>query len=559
MTSSLDCPSVSRRSFGVRNLVLTSFVPVFVWVLLWIRFAKGQLLRYPAQYSDSAGMVDLVGRGFNYRMRGNYLYAVYPYLFSPAQPAGSMRAFLRSQVAPEASFWRIHPYAISLPMGWLTELTGLAPRTTVALAISGSAATALALLLWLLLRYRGGPVATFGLLSLFSLYVIWPVLSQGLIGQNYFDRLFAGPAVLVCVSSWISAHEGHNKAHWCGVTGFVVCGMISERTAFVSGSVGLILLVGLFGRRLRQRNALILCFAAFANLAWGIFWQTQLQDSPYYGRISAGSVLENLKRLGTDPAKPKFVLLIAMVQPFIVLSAFDWRVLPAAFAAVGPNLVVSVGGAELSSLTTHYHQMYLPFLLSCSAFGFIRLIGGVRAEVPAGFREPAQLTAPKPSRFGLFRPLVVPLVVVVAFVGWHANLRSQKQPSAMVTAGQSLDLYRRADRQSLNVELNGRRAVARLVRDLHPTSVSAPEAFSPLLAHFGVKNYSYFPLAVGQADVVVVPFDLRDKSIVAFPFGRQPWADDTAEAVVGSLLVERYEMVQRVPVSGYDVAVYRRR
>ena len=557
-------PSPARLSIP-RRLLAKSPRPlllVLACLALWRQYFRGQLFRYPGQYSDSSGMVDLVGRGFNWHLRGNYLYAVYPYLFTTRIQAGEMCQFLSSQSAPETSFWRIHPYAIALPMGWVARVAGLAPRTIVALSIAGSAAIGLTIVLWFLLRYRGGLYATASLVGLMAMFLVWPVLTQGLIGQNYFDRLYFGPAAMICVSTWMAAKEGSRSAHWFGVGAFVVTALISERTALTSGLVGSVLIVGLFGRRLRQSNAIWLMGGALMNLAWGGFWQAKLQDSPYYSGITLTSARLNLLRLLNEPAQPKFFLFLAMVVPFLFLSAFEWRVLPAALAAVTPNLLVSIGGAELSGLATHYHQMYLPFLICCSAFGFIRLVGShphqVKAtdvETGAGSDRPDRQLDRQRIRL-IAGPVVVLLVAAISFNRWNQVLPDHQFATTTTSARGSLDLYSDNERNSLAFAMNQRRSVVRTVRDLRPKSVSAPEAYAPLLAHLGLKNYAYFPLAVGSAEVVVAPFDAQGH-VVAFPYGRQPWADASTEKCAESLLRDRYDLVATVADAGYSVGIFR--
>jgi hypothetical protein len=39
-----------------------------------------------------------------------------------------------------------------------------------------------------------------------------------------------------------------------------------------------------------------------------------------------------------------------------------------------PNLLITIGGAELNGWTTHYHTMYLPFLIFAASVGYLQLI-----------------------------------------------------------------------------------------------------------------------------------------------------------------------------------------
>jgi hypothetical protein len=58
---------------------------------------------------------------------------------------------------------------------------------------------------------------------------------------------------------------------------------------------------------------------------------------------------------------------------FLFLSIFNIRFFLIALSSLLPNLFISIGGAEKTGLTTHYHSFYIPFLISGAVFGFIKL------------------------------------------------------------------------------------------------------------------------------------------------------------------------------------------
>ena len=51
-----------------------------------------------------------------------------------------------------------------------------------------------------------------------------------------------------------------------------------------------------------------------------------------------------------------------------------WRYLLLALGALLPNVLVTTGGAELNGWTTHYHAMYMPFLVFAASVGFARMM-----------------------------------------------------------------------------------------------------------------------------------------------------------------------------------------
>ena len=66
-----------------------------------------------------------------------------------------------------------------------------------------------------------------------------------------------------------------------------------------------------------------------------------------------------------------------------MLSFVNWRFGILALASMLPNLMVTVGGAEKTGFTTHYHAGYIPFLVGFAAVGYSSLINKIRIRFSA--------------------------------------------------------------------------------------------------------------------------------------------------------------------------------
>jgi hypothetical protein len=211
------------------------------------------------------------------------------------------------------------------------------------------------------------------------------------------------------------------------------------------------------------------------------------------------------------------------------------------FISFLPNLLFTVGGAELTGFLTHYHQTYLPVVVAAAAVGMCRITN----TAVFGHQR-------------LSKTIVAVLVGASIFFG-----QAMVNSIHFISAGQP-DLYTSArsvwvpftnDFKDANAGSRSRRdqlkEIADLVKSLNPSTVSAPEDLMPALFLGGMRDVEYWPVGVGKASVVVAPF--RDGVPMVSPYGHAQASIPNLELCVGKMLDTEYTLVSTL---GNDVRIY---
>ena len=257
---------------------LTIVVAALVFRGLSSRFLLGSL--------DTAGFADLLQRDApNFALISRYFASFVPFWDVVLQPPPFQCADVLATAVADGNVWRGHACAIMGVLGLVVRVTGLSGATVGLLALAVSVSGAL-VALGAFLALRG--VRLLWTVAFIALVAAWPVFSEGLFGQPYFDRLFFGPAAVVVLGIWAVAHR-RAWAAWPVVAAIIVAATLVERAALVIGLLAVLYPVLLLGRRtLRVRAAWIVMLAGGAALAWAAIWERAIH---YFAAVAHGSVL----------------------------------------------------------------------------------------------------------------------------------------------------------------------------------------------------------------------------------------------------------------------------
>ena len=299
-----------------------------------------------------------------------------------------------------------------------------------------------------------------------------------MLGQFYADRLFIGPAFVLCALLLTRQFE----SRWV-IPLSILLALTSERVGVVVGVllIGAVILADYSkpGEWWKQRSLLAvgaLCMV-FSAIMVRVF-----NEHPHYNdfahSLRPASFLINLTQY------PGFVSnLLTFVAINLVawgLPALGcWRGLLLSLGVMIPNLVGNLGGAEKTAFTTHYHSLYFPVLAASVCLSFVFVY----------------------SRYPRWASWV--------FVGWLAT----------VGFAYNLDLnqydfrFRNIASRSLSYPFKGyrddrmmvkrQRDVAAYLDEFPDTMVSTSEAFMPLLSRH--HRVAYYPLGIDDSDFVVLP------------------------------------------------------
>lgn len=275
-----------------------------------------------------------------------------------------------------------HAYFALYPIAGLAILLGAEPAVAVLNAI---AHMTLIVLPVCVLRRQG--IGWSGCAAFAVLVACWPVWSQSAIGDYYLDRLYM-PLMLGLLFALerlvrvTSAGEPARGSFLLVSVLAVLAASCTERAAIMVA--GALLYTAVVQGSVRRRKAVLLALETVGiALVLGTAVYFRLV---YRGFEGGGSLVGNLRISPNDlaiwqPGFPAFVVVtLALLGGLGFLAG--WRVWLLMLGSMLPNLLITAGGAELNGWSTHYHAMYVPFVVFAATLGWSRLIHGASSRSP---------------------------------------------------------------------------------------------------------------------------------------------------------------------------------
>jgi hypothetical protein len=393
-----------------------------------------------------------------------------------------------------------HAYFALYPIAALARVIG----TEYAFALLNSAAhLGILFLAYAFLRHRRVPVlASVAFCVLVAAYPGWSL--SGL-GDYYVDRL-AMPLLLLLLYLLQQASDADSESArlpgWPAIAAAAVtAAMCTERAAIMAlGTLVFFVLVAPSIRRDRAfRNRLLWVAAALVlYLAW--YFGFMFQGVAGGGELARDSVhsLDELRERLLQPGFRPFLCTNLLFLGGLALFG-GWRACLLAAGAMLPNVLVRIGGAEYTGWITHYHTMYIPFLVYAASMGYARVAARCDTQHAAA----------------LLSVLVVVAAALLArnydpFTGsWG---RPNASPSARWGVLGTAWVYF-ADPQR-----SSERVISQLTRELDTVvprgaAVSAIEGVMPAL--YSGRRLSMYPIGMDTADYLVVSGTARDGAVLS--------------------------------------------
>jgi hypothetical protein len=477
-------------------------VATILFVLMSVGLSHFMVARWFIQAGDSAFMIDLVGRAASghglVSSTFNSAYSIFPMLELDAD--AYCRSSLPSLLA-DVSGLRWHAYLLTFPMAWLTFVPGV---TALGVSIGFNIASFMGsmLLLWLFLRRQELPVLVVAAF-LILLFVFKP-WSSAIMGQLYFDRMFLLPgiALVLGVHSRLTG-ERFSFAWIVALT--VVCALVSERPAVMTGCFLIAYPVLRRGLGvLKSRDCWWLVALGVGCWAYTILYVRLFQDSPYKGVASGAAVIAALKSslVPGGAYHAHTMKLFAVLLPFFILAVFEWRLCLVAAAAVMPNLMLTIGGAEKNGFATHYHMVYLPFLIAAAALGLVRIRSLLRPWSDDRWFSPRRVVATAAMVAGL---------AGLAVYSDRINAADLKRTFVFDDPGDRAlptSLLVNWPNPVVDVWVGQAGFYRDFVSDIPDGStVSSPEWFMPILAMRREMTIYYAPIALGTSQYMIMVYD----------------------------------------------------
>jgi|688.fasta_scaffold28689_5 hypothetical protein len=497
--------------------------------------------RIESGHLDTAGMLDLVSPSrLSSPLQSDYLAAAYGGVL-PLIGASDENVceVILTNTDESSNIFEYHPYLISYLLAALNWVFPFGDAVFLALLMVTSLFSGLFFL------YRASQDLKLNLfLRLFflSLVLVYPVFNKSFLGQPFFDHLMFGLSIplMFLVRQKVRKPESYTVPI---VSLTVLLAMVSERGAALACLISFVYFLLLHGRKCVQsrQNIAILSAGATSGI-WFLIWLKFFQGYSAYGQISIESFKSRLLSFGHEPAHGQLTVFFVTSLVFFLLVLASGRLAAIAVISLLPNILLSIGGAELTGFLTHYHQIYLPVVLFAALTGFDRVITSLEKIPKLGKRF-----------LSLIQFTLCILLMCIGISSWNYAVGSGGVFSVLDGPKQLL-WPSSSSIQKIETEQarNFRELIA--VAEIGNQTVTTPEEVAPELQLSGVKDIEYWPLGMGKSEIVLAPF-LAGVPIV-FPFGDFYGTGETLSICVQQILEERYELKQVVPFSGYEYRIY---
>jgi hypothetical protein len=385
----------------------------------------------------------------------------------------------------------LHAYTALFPIAGLAAVLGVEQSFALLHAI---AYAALVFLPYPYLRRRGCGVfasAAFGLLVM-----AYPGWSLSLGGEYYLDRFYMPAMLLLLYLLDARAHAApagtQRRPLRMGLLLLVAvaAALCSERAAIMVIGVLVYFLVAYPPLRAQGRATWALVAVTAALLAYLAAYFALL----YQGAPGSPSLFKSLASSPTllaarlrDPA-----LLPFLGSNFLFAGLFAFfaplRALLLLVGTMAPNLMIGMGGGELTGWTSHYHAMYIPFLVYVASVGYARFLGRLPRRVPGW------------AAAGL-------ALLLVAVIARHFDPYTARWSAANTSPSREGGATAAMWRFFVAPQTSGEKAVADWARTLEAVvpagaKVSAVEGAMPAL--YRSRLLSFYPMGIDSAEYLVI-------------------------------------------------------
>jgi uncharacterized membrane protein len=440
---------------------------------------------------------------------------------------------------PNGSFSHLEYHAYYFVYA-LAPLTWLLPSELV---IGGTQALAMAmtiLLVYVILRQeRVGIGAT----ALFCAFVAaYPVFNEALPGSIdlYMDRYFPPLALLYLAIAWygLLAPSRPWVRFWPAMipVGILAASTNDRSILYIIGAT-LFILAMLWRRALgpQWRAAVaLLCFSlalAVAFFAYMTYVHTSdvhtISDFAVRGTELAARLTSSTPfRFDQTYSELSLKFVLLNIVLFGLWALWRWKLMLLAIAAMLPNIVTTIGGAEKIQFGFHYHAQYLPFIVFAATLGFAvawRSLPGLHTRV---FPLVLAVLAVGMVTFDPYQPGLSFSADGAGQSGWFnvAGFYFNHSDSDVVW------------RRSIAKELD-----AIVPKGVWVTGIQASAGFL-----YPGRHWFFYPMAIDSADYAVLP-------VVTAPDGSTYFGGAETYLAPPEDVVLNQCLTQRLVRDGYDV------
>lgn len=351
-------------------------VALLIFVIFTVAFCKFQLVTAWLHHLDSAFLMETLESIKNTGIPISYVEISFVDVASTFSI--NAESLCKSELMPSGrgmSILDIHAYYILYP---LAAFTWLFPPHVILAVINGFGFASVIFILYWVIRRQGVPIL--GAIAFCFLVMAHPAWSHAALGDFYADRFFM-PLGLLYVFLLHDAVTRLNNISRKYLLLTLAVGLLAasttERGAIMIALFTIASLV-LYKKNIADRGEkIVLAIFAIALLGY-VFLYFKLRYVNHAGNGSLVTILQGIPHFIEQYQDPTYAakareFIVINVLLFGIFALFDWRLALIAIAALLPNLLTTIGGAEKTGWATHYHSMYFPFVAFAAAIGYCKL------------------------------------------------------------------------------------------------------------------------------------------------------------------------------------------
>ena len=518
--------SVSLGQFRSLNLSKKLRVFFLVIVVLYLhRFITSYSYRLEQSYTDTSGFLDLISRGSLFKpLHGDYFRSAHGVEGLVGTGPDKICSVLPFKNFGNPSFFVAHPYLIATP---LLAISWLVPVKTAYFGAAILTTSIVVGLVALALFMRKLNVSRVTILLVMVSVGFYPVLVQSLYGQAYFDRLMFGPGIVLFLLVWWTKYQTLDVWKWiCFIA--VLLALISERGAALAALISVGYTVLLHGKQsLLKPELRWILITGISIFSYFYIWITHWQSYSSYGQLSFTGARNRFVTLLDDPLYPMTKIFVLTSLAFLFIAVFSGRGFLILIVSLLSNLLISVGGAELTGFLTHYHQTYLPVIIAAAIIGITRL--------------DIFLQKLKPKSVGKIGIVVLGSLLLYSVTATAKPNIYGDDSRRLFDETRKMWWTTPSEMRVYKDQVESFQEIAKFVNDLPSGTVSVPEGLMPIMLVSGIKDVEYYPVGVGVAEIVVASVDENGPN--PYPYGF--WGDtETLRSCLQNVLSEKYTLVK---------------
>jgi hypothetical protein len=480
-----------------RRVLTPLFKPLFIGILLtWVGVAYqikvGMQSRFWGQRLDSAGLVDYIHLNSIYFTQYSEVWAspgTIWELFGTSSQNWCEQSYTTTLNIFKKNTFLYHPYVFGILQGAVIRYFGFETLNFVLWTFALFFSMFIVFVVYTILKSK---IHILSKISIIVAFLIYPPILQAFQGELYFDRLLIPLGALLFYMAWEILYTKSKFKLLRFIFIYLITTSISERGSFLSVLILTgILLYALFMNRhkIHKFNLTILTILNCFNIFYFVYWTLYVQESPYYGNYTNSDILSIIYQriINIDNSRVVYPFL-SFILPLFFIFIKKIYFLIFALLIILPNLIITIGGAELDGYSTHYHSLYVG-----TVWGIVLVAlstSDQRERDSKDWKILSTVTA------------FVALLLSVFTYNWFNSTGAIKRNL------QSVYVYNVLDNENYNFRVS---EIKIFTKDLNPNkSISMSEEIGPFIATRMFKEVNLFPAKISSADTVIVVYDEND-------------------------------------------------